>query len=542
LVAIGLAAALVLAPSVAAAEVRSYVLAIGNNEAPPASKEGDADLSELHYADDDAASMAAFGRELGANTTLLTVFDADSQRRFPSLVDGARPPTLTELRRVVESLKHEFDADVRQGNDPVLVLFYSGHGVLTPGQPPALSLLDGPLTRQVLYEEILATLPARYVHIVVDACHAEAVVRPRDAHAVVSDVSEGDLGEYAERSTLRRFPHVGAILATSSAALANEWDALQRGVFTYEVLSALRGGADVNADGIIEYSELSAYIGAANAEVADPRARLSILVHPPAVNPRAPLVDTSPLRVRDATLAGPVPFHFLVEDARGNRIGELRPEQGFRFDLLVPVGEPLYVRSDDREAEIRPQPGATVTLASLAMTSNPARPRGSVGSSLRRGLFAAPFGPGFYRGFANARPEMTAVPVPVPTDSAPFVSRDSPVTPPSKVPAMASLAGAGALLATCVVATVVAVGASADYNRTNLEKPASDAKSRFETSRAIALGAGAGAAALGGLGLWLLVRPGGSPTVPAGGNAGTTAQQAPRAPAMEVGLSASWVW
>ena len=266
---------------------------------------------------------------------------------------------------------------MRAGNEPTLIFFYSGHGVANAGEPASLAMLDGALTRNVLYDEVLAPLPARYVHLIIDACHAEAVVRPRDAQAEVSEVSDANLALYASRSTLRRFPQVGAILATTSAALAHEWDALQRGVFTYEVLSAFHGAADVNRDGVIEYSELSAFITAANAEVTDPRARLSVLVQPPALNARAPLVDLSPLRTRSATLTGPVLSRFLVEDSRGNRLGELSPERGFRFEVFVPSREPLYVRSDDREAEIQLEPGAKVALASIPMKTSTARARGS---------------------------------------------------------------------------------------------------------------------------------------------------------------------
>jgi hypothetical protein len=371
------------------------------------------------------------------------------------------------------------------------------------------------------------------VHLIIDACHAEAVVRPRDAQAEVAEVSARDLDEYAAHSTLKRFPQVGAILATSAAALAHEWDALQRGVFTFEVLTAFRGAADVNRDGVIEYSELSAFLNAANAEVADPRARLSIQVQPPAVNPRAPLVDLAPLRTHGATLAGPVSSHFFVEDARGNRIGELRPEPGFRFDLYVPSGEPLYVRSDDREAEIRPDAGARLALAALPMKAASGRARGAVEGSLRRGLFAAPFGPGYYRGFVNARPEMSAVPPPAGGDETPALAwRDAPPAPPTNVPAIASLAGAGALLAVSVVATVIAVGAQADYDGTSLERPASSARDRFYASRAVAVGTGAAAAALGGLGAWFLVRGSGAPGSPAAApTGGSTA-----------GVSASFAW
>jgi hypothetical protein len=399
---------------VAAAETRRYLVAIGNNERPVTqTSNSQDDLASLHYADDDAASMVALGRELGAQTQLLTVLDADSRRRFPSLAGAAVPPTLSELRRIVGTYRARFEADLREGHEPVLLLFYSGHGIVRAGEPPSLSMLDGPLTRSILYDEILAVLPARYIHLIIDACHAEAVVRPRDVQADVSPVSDQQLEEYAARNTLRRFPNVGAVIATSTAAEAHEWDQYQRGIFTYQVLSALRGAADVNEDGFVEYSELFAFLGSANAGVADPRARLSVVVRPPAVNPRAPIADLSSARRHGGILTGLGPGlgRFFVEDERGNRLGEMLPERGFHFQLVMPGGEALYLRATSGEASFRIDPGARLTLGSLQPSPDSLRSRGSMESSLRRGLFATPFGPTYYRGFVDARPEMPPVPM-----------------------------------------------------------------------------------------------------------------------------------
>jgi hypothetical protein len=408
----GLAVIAALVPRPAAASTRHYLVAIGNNERPEGSGRGEEDdVADLRYADDDAASVVAFWRELGAETDLLTVFDADSQRRFPDLAGAAQPPTLARLRKVVATLRKRFDADRQAGNDPVLVIYYSGHGSAKAGEDPSLTMLDGPLTRKVLYDEVLATLPARFVHLIIDACHAEAVVRPRDLQAEVAPVADSELEAYAARSTLRRFPHVGAVVATSTAAEAHEWDEYQRGVFTFQVLSALRGAADVNRDGLIEYSELSAFLGSANASVLDPRAKLSVVARPPAVNPRAPLADLSGLRQRAAILTGVGPGlgRFFIEDERGNRLGEIRPETGFRYEIFLPSGQQLYLRTPTSEGSFRTEPGLRVAVSTLALVPRSTRTRGAVESSLRHGLFATPFGPIYYRGFVDARADLPLV-------------------------------------------------------------------------------------------------------------------------------------
>jgi uncharacterized caspase-like protein len=168
----------------------------------------------------------------------------------------------------------------------VVLVFYSGHGRRREDGPASLTLLDGELTQKVLYEHILGALQARYVHLLVDACHAEAVVHPRDAQAAVVDAAPADVASYLSEKTLARFPHVGAIVASTSSAQAHEWDVYQRGVFTHEVLSGLRGAADVDGNGQIEYSELAAFLAAANRSVRDPRARLETVVRPPSPQSR----------------------------------------------------------------------------------------------------------------------------------------------------------------------------------------------------------------------------------------------------------------
>lgn len=56
------------------------------------------------------------------------------------------------------------------------------------------------------------------------------------------------------------------------------------GVFTHELLSALSGAADVNADRRVEYSEVQAFIASANRAIHDPRAVPRIVAFPPAID------------------------------------------------------------------------------------------------------------------------------------------------------------------------------------------------------------------------------------------------------------------
>jgi uncharacterized caspase-like protein len=226
---------------VARAETALFSLAIGYNGAP-----ADAGaVRPLHYADDDAAAFHQLARQLSRRSYLLAILDADTQARFPGLATEAGPPSLQEIDRTVAALNRQLAAASQAGLEPVVLVFYSGHGRRREDGPASLALLDGELTQKVLYDHILGALQARYIHLMVDACHAEAVVHPRDAQAAVIDVAPADVAGYLSDKTLARFPHVGAIVASTSSTQAHEWDVYQGGVFTHEVLSGLRGAAAV---------------------------------------------------------------------------------------------------------------------------------------------------------------------------------------------------------------------------------------------------------------------------------------------------------
>jgi hypothetical protein len=365
----------------AGAATRTYVLAIGNNT-PPADGDGEA-LPSLAYADDDAAAFFTFARSLSTKSILLTVLDAPSTRRFPALAELSRPPTLVELRRAVAELRRDFEADQRAGDEPVLLFFYSGHGTRGVTRPASLALLDEPLTRDVLYREVLSALPARYIHLIIDACHAEAVVNPRDADARQVAVTDADLQSWAARETLARFPHVGAFLATAADAQSHEWDVFEQGVFSHELLSGLRGAADVDGYGRVEYSELAAFLGAANREVADPRAQLAVVVHPPAQNRRAPLVNLDEARGQFKLVGRPARLgRLFIEDVRGNRLADLRAEPGFGVRLLLPAGERLFIRNSSGETMVLASADQVVVLDDLRLAAAQTRARGAVESSL----------------------------------------------------------------------------------------------------------------------------------------------------------------
>jgi len=472
-----------------------YVIAVGYNGAPPvtaADAEG-APPRALRFADDDAAGVFTLFAEAADAGVLLASPDAETLRKYPDIASLVRPPTLQQLRRAVAEVAARVAADRRAGIVPNVVFFYSGHGYLA-ADVPALALEDGALTTDVLYGQVIEPLAAGQMHVLVDACHAEAVVRPRDLHAAIVDVTPAQAEAYVQTTTLARYPSVGAIVAATRGAQAHEWEEYGSGVFTHELVSGLRGAADVNGDGEIEYSEIAAFLAAANRDVIDPRARLAAVVRVPKDNAHAALID-----LRRLTRAGRLRGHLAqlgavyVEDERGVRLLDVRAERGFLVSLVVPAGRPLFVRGRDLELEVSVPPGQTVSLDAAAFHSTRLVARGALDSALRRGLFATGFGPGYYLGYVDRIDDVAAIPVQDdPTRDAP-----APTTPWQKKGAWIAIGGAGALAAGALTAGVMAWSSYGAVKRALVERAAQAARDQYSERRDLTLALSAGAVAAG---------------------------------------------
>jgi hypothetical protein len=445
----------------------------------------------LKYADDDALAFYELQREAGGRSILLASPDADTRQRFPEAAEAARAPTLEELERGMASLREEMLGDMRAGRSTVFFFFYSGHGVRGRDGKGALTLRDGEIDQHMLFDRVLSQAPAEVIHMLVDACHAEAMVRARDGDEHAVTLTPADIAAYLSQTTLNQYPRVGLVMASSSDGTANEWDLYQSGVFTHEVISALRGAADVNGDGRIEYSEIEAFLSAANREVPDPRARLHAIVKAPIVAPRAVLAD---LRSNQTSgrLTGITAStdSFYIEDARGNRLADGRPELGFSMSLALPANQRLFLRRGGEEAELVLKPGTDLPFKELTFRGRQIRARGSVENALRAGLFLAEYGPAYYRGYVD-RQDMAAVPL----APAPPVLETSRGGMPPPVPAARRswlrptlFGAAGALLASSMVFAGMAWNARIE-NQNAVERDSPDVVSRFRADTALTAGA-----------------------------------------------------
>ena len=481
-----------------------YAVSIGYNGLPAGRDV--AGLEPLRFADDDAAGFHSFIRTIARRSFLLTTFDRETQRRFPGLVTEARPPSVLELVRVVAELGRLLAIDQRQGRRPSVLLFFSGHGSLGGEGGAALTLVDGDLTHERLYQDVLARLPGAFVHLLLDACHAEAVVRPRDARAEPVDLAQAQIDRYLRQRSLERFPQVGAILASTSSAQAHEWDVYEGGIFTHELLSGLRGGADVDGDGRIEYSEIGAFLQAANRAVVDPRARLHAVVHPPRAQPRVPIVALGEARGVARLVGRPSSLgRFFVEAEPTGRIADLHPEPGARIELLVPAAQTIYLRTGKQEAELSLPAGAVARFETLTLRAASSRGRGAIESSLRRGLFAAEFGRSYYRGYVDSRRDLVPV--------AEAVSDLLDVAPPP-VGARPSRLLAWSMTGLAAGLGVVSAGfargaleARGEYDGAAVtERRAAALEQRYRRDVALSVGLGVAAAAAGALAIHLFTR------------------------------------
>jgi hypothetical protein len=458
-------------------EQRTFALVIGFNGKPPATK--DESIQPLRYADDDAFAFYQLQKELGADAILLTAPDAETKRRYPAITDGVRPPTMDEITRAIDALNTRMDAAVRKGVKPAFVFFYSGHGARDGSGDAALTLLDGTLSQAAMHARVLEKIRASVVHLFIDACHAEAVVRPRDVEAKTVEIRPQDLLEHLSKTSSVRYPHVGLVVASSSGAATHEWDLYQSGVFTHEVISGLRGVADVNHDGRVEYGELAAFLTAANREVIDPRARVASIVQPPSAGAHEPL---SRLGARSTIgwLTGipPTAGRFFIEDRRGNRILDGHAEPGFSISVGVPPDELLFLRNRDEEAELTVKAGAEAQFGALAFRTRPLRARGSMETSLRDGLFLMPYGPAYYAGYVD-RLESTAE-----VAGAPVPDRRS----PNRALVWALRGSSAALLAASALFGALAWDAHNDFENTPYQRPALDASHRFQVDSTLAIG------------------------------------------------------
>jgi hypothetical protein len=393
-------------PATARAEVRRFALVIGSNATL------DPDTAPLRFADDDAARITELLRQLSVDTELVTTLDRESQATFPGLVADAHTPDRAGVFAAWDELRGRMEAAAADGHDTELVVYYSGHGDVGADGQGYLTLLGDKLTRHDLFATMLASSPAGHHHVLIDACRSEQFVLSRGkgtgTDAWKDDRTGDDYGarvaKYLDDTQLGKFPTTGVLVAHSIDQQTHEWERYRGGVFTHELLSGLRGGADLNGDGDIEYSELAAFVSAANHGVSDPRAKLDVVVRAPPSDERRPIVSHADLpNERVLVFTAGDTHRYAVEDARGVRIADVRRSGEQAAYLRLPDGD-VFVQRDGEKAEetkLAADRGGVILAADLGYGPVSRASRGALDSALRQGLFATPYGAGYYAGYTS---------------------------------------------------------------------------------------------------------------------------------------------
>lgn len=423
---LGLAVAVgVAAPSTSQAAATTAVASWAASLAPPqrfalvigSNATLDPTQARLRFADDDAAKMTELLLEAGVDVELVTELDQSTQSLHPDLVGRATSPTEEGLTQAWDALRERMSA--AQGPAEVeLLIYYSGHGDVGPDGQGYLTLIGGKLTRNRLFSEILAKSDAAHNHVLIDACQSEQFVLTRGKNEAwkndrAKTNAAQDVRRYLDKNHLGGFPNTGVIIAHSADQQTHEWDRYQGGIFSHELMSGLRGGADLNGDGAVEYSELGAFVAAANSGVTDPRARLEVVVRPPKDDERRPVLEHQDLSTR-RVLYFPEgdARRYAVEDDRGVRLADIRQSPETPAYLLLPPGDVYVTRFEERQLEEGTQvepvetqiPAATAGLVMAPdLSFEPAEraARGALDQAFRAGLFATAFGPGYYRGYTD---------------------------------------------------------------------------------------------------------------------------------------------
>ena len=389
--------ATLLVPVAATADVRRYAVIVAH-----AGDEG-GELTPLEYADDDGARYHELFSQLADDVRLYTVLDPASQQLHPEVAKLARIPRRAEVLRGIAEAFERIRIDAAAGHETVFYFVLVGHGTISDGGEGTVALLDGAFSRTDLFQQVLARSPATTNHVIVDACNAYYLVHRRGDGT--GPPRQAAVQAFVAREDLARYPNTGILLSTSSEKDTHEWSAYRAGVFSHELRLALAGGADVNGDGVIAYSEVAAFLGAANQHVTT-QARVEVFARPPAADVARPLVDLRAARFTHwlQVPKGPASRIYL-EDRRGVRY--LDAHIGGKHPVvfgLVPSTH-YFVRTADgtREVKITLARRTRIELDRRAMKPSAITARGAVEQSFRLHLYAEPFDADYYRGFVAAQ-------------------------------------------------------------------------------------------------------------------------------------------
>ena len=229
-------------------------------------------------------------------------------------------------------------------------------------------------------------------HLIIDACKSYYAVFERGSRGRRRPLQAALVNK---TSSLRS--NTGVFLSTSSAADSHEWEALQGGIFSHELRSALRGAADIDLDGKLTYTEAGAFVWAANAEIENARFRPAFFSQPPSQSDDL-LLDLGQVQTDRLHISAPMDDHLFVEDHLGRRLVDIHPSPRQAVVLHLPRRRPIFVRRVNDQKEWELPKGRDVYLGRLPASSAKVMRRGAQHVAFQK-LFRRPFGPDSLRAY-----------------------------------------------------------------------------------------------------------------------------------------------
>ncbi len=187
------------------------------------------DGSELKYAEDDARELKEVLITVGAFAPedVLVIAGQDSTA-------------------VAEALRQAQEKLAADGGEGMFLFFYSGHAG-PDGLHPEGTIVDGATLRQQIEK-----MPARVRIGIIDGCHAGAIVRGKGTRSIAPFLAQEPLASGAAGTAW--------LLSAGHAEQAQETDEYRHSVFSFWLLSALKGAADTSGDGLVTLAEVWDYV------------------------------------------------------------------------------------------------------------------------------------------------------------------------------------------------------------------------------------------------------------------------------------------
>lgn len=369
----------------------TFAVVIGNNKSLGRRR------PDLHYADDDAARYFEILQTLAPErVTLLADFDRDTQRLFPNTHVKATSPKRRAVDAAGQRLATQVRAAQAAGYETELYFVFAGHGDVAQGEG-FIELADAQFRASDL-KAWLRAIPFTRAHVILDSCNSFfmlGVRKPGGRHFATS--------EDAARALAARLPNVGVFLSTSAEGEAFEWSEIQSGIFSHVVRSGLMGAADANADGLVSYTELAAFVDTATSAVRNPNMRPRVFARGPGAADNTPIARLQSMTsVRRLELSDGSSLRIRLRDQNGLPMLDAHTEKALPMRLALPEawapgalveraqgGSPIGDLPMQMYA--LPELPGTVTLAALSTVSPRSSSRGP--DETFRTLFATPFGP-----------------------------------------------------------------------------------------------------------------------------------------------------